>query len=418
MINDYKELLREFLSGLSLSLNQVDVFELIVLLLSVGVLSYLAYFIAKNIILSIVGRVTKRTAFVWDDILFKNRVFRKLSHLAPAVVIYILIPHVLGDYKGWLKMIMGLTNIYMIITVLLVISAFINALHDIYKLSEASKTKSIKSYVQLVKIIVFFIGGIIIISVIIGKSPGLLLTGLGAFAAVLLLVFRDTILGLVAGVQISSNDMVRPGDWITMSKYGADGTVLEITLHTVKVQNWDKTVTTIPTYALVSDSFQNWRGMEESGGRRIKRSININMKSVKFCTPEMLEKFRKIQVLEGYIDYKQEELEKHNNKYKIDESILVNGRRQTNLGVFRAYLERYLRRNENINEEMTFIIRQLQPTETGLPIEIYVFSKVQAWAEYESIQADIFDHILAVIPEFELQVFQNPSGDDFKKLTN
>jgi len=235
-------------------------------------------------------------------------------------------------------------------------------------------------------------------------------------AAVLILVFKDTILGFVASIQLSANNMVRIGDWISLPKHNADGTVIEITLNTVKVQNWDKTISTIPTYALVSDSFGNWRGMEESGGRRIKRHINIDMRSVKFCSPEMLEKFKGIIYLRDYIDEKQEEIARYNIENKIDDSIIVNGRRMTNLGTFRKYLEMYLKNHPMIHDNMTFLVRHLQPDETGIPIEIYVFSKDQKWANYESIQADIFDHILAVIPEFDLIAFQNPSGDDIRSL--
>jgi miniconductance mechanosensitive channel len=241
---------------------------------------------------------------------------------------------------------------------------------------------------------------------------------MGAMAAVLMLVFRDSILGLVAGVQLSANRMVKVGDWISMPSHHADGTVMEITLNTVKVRNWDKTISTIPTYAMVSDSFINWRGMEESGGRRIARAINIDLRSVKFCTPEMLEKFRKIHHLKDYIDQRQKEIEEYNRKHNVDESLPVNGRRMTNLGVFRKYLENYISNHPKIHKGMTLIIRHLEPTEKGLPIQIYAFSKEVEWAKYESVQADIFDHILAIIPLFELRVFQNPGGEDLKEIIN
>jgi miniconductance mechanosensitive channel len=279
-----------------------------------------------------------------------------------------------------------------------------------------SKSKPIKGYLQVFKIVLFIIGGIFVVSMLIGRSPVYLLGGLGAFSAVLLLIFRDPILGLVGGIQMSVNDMVRPGDWIVMEKSGADGMVTDISLTTVKVQNWDKTITTIPTYSLVSESFVNWRGMEESGGRRIKRSINIDMNSVKFASPEQLEKLKKIHLVTQYLNDKEKELALYNETNKIDDEVLVNGRRQTNLGVFRAYISAYLKSNPNISQEMTFLVRQLQPGASGIPIEIYVFSKVQAWALYEGIQSDIFDHLLATVPEFGLQVFQNPSGADFRKL--
>jgi miniconductance mechanosensitive channel len=257
---------------------------------------------------------------------------------------------------------------------------------------------------------------IVAISIVIDQSPLILLSGLGALTAVILLIFKDSILGLVAGIQLVANDMVRPGDWIEMPKYGADGDVIEITLNTVKVQNWDKTITTIPTYALISDSFKNWRGMQESGGRRIKRAVYVDVSSVRFCTPEMTAKFSRIKVLEEYIARKQAEMREYNEKHGIDDAVLVNGRRMTNLGTFRAYLVEYLKRHPKIHQDMTFLVRHLQPTELGLPIEIYVCSNDQEWSNYEGIQADIFDHIFASLPEFGLRPFQSPTGSDIASL--
>jgi miniconductance mechanosensitive channel len=244
------------------------------------------------------------------------------------------------------------------------------------------------------------------------EKPVTFLAGLGAASAILMFVFKDAILGLIGGIQLSANDMVRPGDWISMPKYGADGNILEITLTTVKIKNADMTITTVPTYALVSESFQNFRGMTESNGRRIKRSILINMNSVRFCTPEMIEKFSKIQLISEYITKKDAELKSYNAQDDVHDEVIVNSRQQTNLGVFMVYLRAYLKNNPNLNTDMDMVVRQLQPTELGIPIEVYAFSKIKAWIEYEAIQADIFDHILAVIPEFELQVFQRPSGTD------
>jgi miniconductance mechanosensitive channel len=304
----------------------------------------------------------------------------------------------------------------MILIGLLFADSFINAMHEVYLSLSISKHRPIKGYIQIVKIGIYFIAIIIIIATVFGKSPKGLLTALGTAAAVLILVFKDTILGFVASIQLSANKMVKPGDWISIPSHNADGTVIEISLNTVKIQNWDKTITTVPTYALVSDSFYNWKGMEESGGRRIKRSVIIDMKSIKFCTPEMIKKFKKIQILRDFIEKKEKELDAHNKKHKIDNSVLVNGRRMTNVGVFRAYIEAYLYNHPKINNEMTSMVRQLQPTDKGLPLQIYVFSNDKRWVEYEKIQSDIFDHILAVAPEFDLRVFQNPSGYDVVKL--
>jgi miniconductance mechanosensitive channel len=278
-----------------------------------------------------------------------------------------------------------------------------------------SKGRSIKGYVQVVKLFFYCIGVILILSIILGESPKGILAGLGALAAVLILVFKDTILGFVASIQLSANQMVKPGDWISMPSHNADGTVTEITLNTVKVQNWDKTISMIPTYALVSDSFYNWRGMEESGGRRIKRSVNIDIKSITVASPELIAKLKKIHFIREYIEQRQKEIEEYNQTHHIDDSTIVNGRRMTNIGIFRRYVEAYLKQHPKVHDNMTFLVRHLQPTEKGLPLEVYVFSKEQEWAKYESLQADIFDHLLAVLPEFELRAFQNPSGDDFRK---
>ncbi|MCD4745457.1 MAG: mechanosensitive ion channel family protein [Bacteroidales bacterium] len=377
-------------------------------------LSIIVFFITKTILLKIVHALSKKSITKWDDILIQHKVFKKLSYLVPAYIIHVFTPLILSSYPTTITVIQTCLSVYMIIIVLIVINSFLNAVSDIYQDFTIAKSKPIKGYVQVIKIIIFLIGGIIIISTLIHKSPFGLLGGLGAFTAILMLIFKDPILGFVGGIQLSVNNMVKPGDWIVMPRYGADGTVIDIALTTVKVQNWDKTISTIPTYSLITDSVKNWRGMEESGGRRIKRSVNINTESIKFCTPEMLERFSKYEYVSEYINKKEQELNEYNSKRNIDNSVLVNGRRQTNIGVFRAYLKGYLKNHPKINNNMTFLIRQLQSNELGLPIEIYVFSKIQEWAMYEDIQSDIFDHIFSVIPQFELEVFQNPSGSDFK----
>ena len=376
----------------------------------------IAYYILKYVVIGLARRIARRSSTTWDDALYDNRVIHKALLFVPGLAISFIAPFTLDEFPVALNWVVKITQLYMVFVTMMTINAFLNALYDIYQGFEVSKSKPIKGYLQVFKIVVIGIGIIVVISMLIGKSPIYLLGGLGAFSAVLLLIFRDPILGLVGGIQISANDMVRPGDWIVMDKSGADGVVTEISLTTVKVQNWDKTITTIPTYSLVSDSFVNWRGMEESGGRRIKRSINIDMNSVKFCSPELLDKLRKISLITDYIDGTEKELSAYNLARNIDNSVLVNGRRQTNLGIFMAYLSAYLRNNPNIRLDMTFLVRQLQPKESGIPVEIYIFSKEQEWAKYEKIQADIFDHVLASVPEFELLVFQNPSGADFRQI--
>jgi miniconductance mechanosensitive channel len=302
----------------------------------------------------------------------------------------------------------------MIILGIIIIDSFLNAAHDVYNTYPVLREIPVKSFIQVTKLVFYFIGGIFIISIAINKTPIYLFSGLGAMTAVLMFIFKDAILGFIAGIQLTANRMVSHGDWIAMPKYGADGDVLEVGLTTVKVQNWDKTITTIPTYALISESFQNWRGMQESGGRRIKRAVYIDVNTIKFCTEEMLERFRKIQYISDYMEKKRAELEEFNKN--IDGSSQINRRRLTNIGTFRAYVDAYLKNHPMINQNMTFLIRQLEPTENGLPIEIYVFCKDIVWANYEAIQADIFDHILAAVHDFELKIFQNPTGSDFREL--
>jgi miniconductance mechanosensitive channel len=379
-------------------------------------ISYLFFKITHRLLLTFLKRLAAKTETMWDDILVEQKVFNRLAYLVPAYILHISVPLALAPYPELVTFVQLGIKIYSTIIVMLIFSAFFNSVLLIYQQYPVAKTRPIKGYIQVAKIILYLLVAITVISFLLGQNPLLMIGGLGAFSAVLLLVFKDSILGLVAGVQLTVNDMLRPGDWISLPKYDADGTVIDITLTTVKVQNWDKTYTTVPAYALFAESFKNFRGMEESGGRRIKRSINIDMNSVKFCTPDMLQKFERIHYVAKYIKDKEVEIKQYNEAQNIDPHVLVNGRRQTNLGVFRNYLKNYLLNHPKIRTDMTFLIRHLQPAETGIPIEVYVFSREQAWDVYEAIQADIFDHILAVIPEFELRVFQNPSGADFKSL--
>ena len=379
-------------------------------------LSILVNLLAKQVITRGVHALIRRSEIKWDDAFLSRNVFSRLSHLAPAFVIHTTARLAFTDYPSLVSGVESMAVLYMILVGLAVIDAFLNAALDIYQTFEISKRVHLKGLVQILKVIIFFVGGVFVFSLLIGKSPVVFFSGLGAFTAVLILVFKDTILGLVAGIQLMSNNMVRRGDWIEMPKYGADGDVIDVSLTTIKVQNWDKTISTIPPYALVTDTFRNWRGMSESGGRRIKRSISIDMNSIRFCDEEMLERFKKVQYISDYIEKKTEEVSKHNKDHKVDESVLINGRHLTNIGTFRAYLESYLRNHPKIHQEMTFLVRQLPPGPQGLPIEIYVFSNDQDWARYEAIQADIFDHLFAVIPLFDLRAYQAPSGSDVKDL--
>ena len=396
--------------------NKVDNWIVLLLIISVALL---ANVICRHIILRAVAKLVQRTKATWDDVVFDHKVMIHISRMVAPIFIYLAIPLAFPEHaeSGVLDFMRRICLIYIIAVFLRFISVFLSAVYHVYSEREQFKDRPLKGLLQTAQVTIFFIGGIVIVSTLINKSPTVLLTGLGASAAILMLVFRDTILGFVSGIQLSANNMLKVGDWISMPKYGADGTVIEVTLNTVKVRNWDNTkITTIPPYLLVSDSFQNWQGMRESGGRRVKRSINIDMSSVRFCTPEMLAKYRKIQLLKDYIDKTEKVVELYNKEHHIDNSILVNGRRQTNLGVFRAYLNSYLKSLPTINQELTCMVRQLQPTETGIPLELYFFSAIKDWVPYEEVQADVFDHVLAIIPEFGLRVFQNPSGEDLREL--
>ena len=392
--------------------------HLLLAIIVIGIASWIVDKITKQVIIAVIKRVVRRTSNDYDDILLEKGVFNRLAHLAPAVVIYLMLPSIMISFPDSVIFLRQVTRVYMILIGVFVIISFLNAVNEIYNKGENSANVPIKGYLQVAQGILLLVAVVWALSVFFHFELKLFFAGLGTFAAVLILVFKDTILGVVASVQISANKMMAIGDWISMPTRKADGTVLDITVNTVKVQNWDKTSASIPTYAFISESFDNWRGMEESGGRRIKRSINIDMSSVKFCTPEMLKKYENLQLINSYVVSRQKEIEDHNKKLQADLSIPVNGRRMTNLGTFRKYLESYLASHPKIHTEMTFLVRQLQPTDKGIPIEIYVFSNDQAWANYESIQADIFDHILAVLPEFDLRVFQSPTGQDFHHIRN
>ena len=410
------EIIQDWLvnQGINNTLSVVLVRSVLVAL--VMVLGIIANYVAKRFILSGLTYLISRTKIEWDDTFLRRKVLNKLSHLAPALVIYVASPLVLTGYDRLIALVTSALIIYMIIIAILVIDSSLNAFLDIYRTFEVAKEIPIKGFIQVLKIVIYFIGGIFVLSIILDKTPVYLLSGIGALTAVLLLIFKDAILGFVAGIQLTANKMVSHGDWIEMPQYGADGDVLEVALTTVKVQNWDKTITTIPTSALISESFKNWRGMSESGGRRIKRAVYIDIGSIMLCTEEMLEDFHRIQYISEYIEKQKREIAEYNAASGVDDSSIVNGRRLTNIGTFRAYVVAYLKNHPMINQEMTFLVRQLAPSEHGLPIEIYVFCKDKAWANYEAIQADIFDHILAVVPEFGLKVFQNPTGSDFKEF--
>jgi miniconductance mechanosensitive channel len=416
IVRELEHILRQL--GLSSQLSEIIV--VVVVVIAILFLAYLADYITKNILITTVTRLVRKSKAKWDDALLARRVMHRISHLAPALVVYFAINISLSSFPEISDILKTGVQIYIIFIVLITLDALLSAFHDIYEDTPMARERPIKGYIQVVKIIIHSVGGILMLSLLIGKSPTAILASLGALAAVLILVFRDTILGFVSSIQLSANKMVKPGDWISMPSREADGIVLEITVHTVKVRNWDKTITTIPTHALINESFQNWKGMKESKGRRIARAIHIDIKSVEFCTDEMLERFKKFKLIREYINEKQQEIDEFNQAQGITDEDTVSRRRLTNIGVFRKYVETYLEKHPKIHpSEPPYIImvRHLQPTDRGLPVQIYVFSKEQDWKEYEKVQADIFDHILAVVPEFGLRIFQNPSGDDFRVLS-
>jgi miniconductance mechanosensitive channel len=395
--------IQELLQGWGLSQSQANATNIVFGILNILVLAWLADIVTKRIIIVVISRMVAKTKTVWDDILLEKNVLNKLAHLAPALVLWFSVGHVLYQYK----VIMGLTqkalSIYMIVITIMAINAFLKGINEIYRTLPAAQGKSIKGFTQIVQIVAYFIAAISIISILTDTPSHKLITGLGAAAAILMLVFKDTILGFVASVQLSANDMLRIGDWITMQKYGADGNVIEVTLNTVKVRNFDKTITTIPTYTMVSDSFINWRGTEEESARRFKKYLNIDMKTVSFCTSEMLARVGGIKTLGEFLEHQDKKGKKQENISMLHDGEL------TNITLFRKYIVGILRNHPQLNHKLPMLVRQLQPTEFGIPLEIIAFVKGTESLVYEEVQSDLFDHLLAILPEFELEVFQNPS---------
>tara|TARA_A100001015_G_C15020682_1_gene727829 strand:+ start:610 stop:1815 length:1206 start_codon:yes stop_codon:yes gene_type:complete len=387
--------------GIESSKNSIVVFGVF---LAICIASYL---ISNKIIIKLISNFFKRTSTKLDDILIEKGFLNRLSNLIPLIIFYNLFNYIYGDYLLVNRLALALIAIVVILS----INSLLNAFNDIYNQSKYSDKINIKSYFQILTLVINLFGLIVVVSILSGQSPFYLLSGLGALTAVLMLVFKDTILSFVSSIQISSNDLFKVGDWVEAPQFGADGDVIDIGLHTIKIQNWDKTISIIPTHKLIDSSFKNWRGMSDSGGRRIKRSINIDINSIKFCNHELIEKFKSVNIITEYINRKLSEIDKHNADLNTKSSI--NGRALTNIGTYRAYIKAYLKNNKNINNDMTFLVRQLSPTEKGLPIEIYVFSNNTNWIEYEEIQSDIFDHLLSVLNQFELQIYQYPSGNNF-----
>ncbi|HHV43538.1 MAG TPA: mechanosensitive ion channel [Firmicutes bacterium] len=374
--------------------------------------SIIGHLLVRRYVISFLHKMVVQTRITWDDICVEHGVFNSLTPLVPAIIFNLGTP--------WLPVtgpvVEKLTAAWMILIIAGFLGRLATALFAIYGASEWGSRRPIKGYLETVKLVIYLAAGVVAISLFLGVSPLVLLSGLGALTAVLMLIFQDTILSFVAGIRIINNDLVRVGDWIEMPKFEADGFVIEAGLHTVKVQNWDKTISHIPTHRLVEDPFRNWRGMAESGGRRIKRAIMIDQSSIRFCDEEMLDRYERIQLIRDYVRSRRREIAEYNQAYQVDPSHIVNGRRMTNLGTFRAYVTAYLRNHPRIRQDMMLLVRHLQPTAEGLPIEIYCFVNDTAWVNYEGVQADIFDHILAAVPHFDLRVFQSPSGYDLQTL--
>lgn len=391
--------------------------KLLTLILILFILSFFSWYLTKILIVRFVHKIFLKTKVVWDDVLIEKKVFEKISYLVPAFIIVFIAPYIFGDFPKVIAYVIILSNIFIVIVIIRIATTVLTVFDEIVSNTLILKDKPITSYIQVLKIVVYFIGGILVLSLILGKSPFYFLGAMGAMTAILLLIFKDTILGFVASIQMSVYDMVRVGDWISMPKYDADGDVMSINLNTVKVQNWDKTITTIPTYAFITDSFKNWRGMSDSGGRRIKRAIYLKVSSFQFCDEKMLSQFKKYKLIQDYIIAKENDVQKSNTKILDREIVSVNIRRLTNIGVFRIYAEKYITAHPDINKEMIIMVRQLESTSKGLPLEIYCFSSEKEWLQYETIISDIFDHLLTITSEFELEVFEEPTGNDFRNIT-
>ncbi|MEO6819328.1 MAG: mechanosensitive ion channel domain-containing protein, partial [Ginsengibacter sp.] len=414
-----KELKRQFenfLHNQHISDAVIPFLVFLVLLVIAGIILFLSVFLTKKFLDNVVGRIFRKTKGKWDDLLIKHNLFSAVGYLVSVIVLKVAIPVLFENSPKTLDFIGRLLDVYLVFVVIKILIVFLKATEEHLSTSQIFIEKPIASYFQLMRIILYIIAGILALSILLNKTPLYFLGAFGAMTAVILLIFKDTILGLVASVQISANDMVRVGDWVEMPKYNADGDVLAINLNTVKVSNWDKTITTIPTYFFITESFKNWRGMQMSGGRRIKRTLQISIGSIKFVDEKMRERFKGIDIIRESITKRQAGIEQYNKENKVNTDVLINGVRMTNVGVFRLYVEKYIENHPGINKEMTMLVRQQTPGEHGLPIEIYCFTNTVKWAEYENIQSDIFDHLVAAVTYFDLTIFQSPTGKDFKDL--
>lgn len=410
MSRNISHFLYDYLVGQGISESTAGYMNAIGLLIAALVFVYIVDFIIKRIIRLIATRLARFTKTNFDDIAVANRVPHNLAHIIPLAILLELLPVVFVDFQYAENIAIKIGYVLGVVLVLYIVRSLLNSIRDYLKTLEQFRDKPIDSYIQVFMIFAWIAGLMTAFAILTDTSIWKFLTAMGAASAVILLIFKDSILGFVASIQVSINDMVRIGDWISFEKYGADGEVNEITLATVKVQNWDKTITTIPTYALISDSFKNWRGMTESGGRRIKRAIVLKQASIKYLSAEDVDRLKQIQLIKNYITTASEKIRAYNEKNEIDKTVPINGRNLTNIGVFRKYIQTYLEKHTALNKEMTMMTRQLEPTPQGIPIEIYAFSSDKRWQNYEFIIADIFDHVLAAVPYFDLEIFELPSS--------
>jgi miniconductance mechanosensitive channel len=414
-MNDPSIWIKELFIETGLSYSLASLLSTVTLVVIVTILSWLANYFAKLIINTVVTRVVRRTTSQWDDIFLEQKVFTRMSHLAPALVIWFMAAWALKGYPVWLVVVHKIAYIYMVIAGMIVLLAFIESWHQIYNTLAVSQHRHIKGYVQLVKILVIIIAVLVVISVVFKQDISTIIAGLGAMAAVLILVFKDTLLGLVASIQLSADNMLRVGDWITISRRDVDGLVVDITLNNVKIQNFDKTIVNVPTYSLVNESFQNWKGMEEAGVRQIKRAIFIDMKSIRFIDTELRNKLSGVPILKEYLNSFENDKTAHTET--SNDNLFFNASRLTNLGVFRYYTEAYIKQHPYIDKNQPFIVRHRPPEGNGLPLQVYGFSLNRQMVPYENIQSEIFEHLLAIMSEFGLKVFQQPTGDDLLALS-
>jgi len=418
MIDNIRIWLIDQLNAIGISPFYSDGITVAIMIVIALIISLIVDKVSQFLLHNVFTTLVKKSKTDWDDLMVENKVFAAIAHIIPVIFFFYVLPHILGNHPTVIDYVDRVSKVIITITVIVVLFRFLNVIKTILSRLKVFKDKPIDSYFQLAKIIIGIILGILSLAILTDQELTYFFGAFGAMTAVVLLVFKDTILGFIASIQLAANDMIRVGDWVQMDKYGADGDVTGINLTTVKVQNWDKTITTVPTYAFISDSFKNWRGMEETGARRISRSIYINQNSIRLCDDDMINQFKKIHLLKDYMEEKTKEIGDYNSKNNIDNEDLINGRRLTNLGTFRIYLLNYLKNHSKIDQNLTVLVRQLAPTEKGIPIQIYAFCNDTAWINYEAVQGDIFDHALSVVGHFGLQLFQNPSGSDFAKALN